>query len=313
MLDEAGGDDDGKEMSDKDKKKALKAKAKAATAAAAEKEESGDDAAAAEDDKKKALQEKLAAKKAAAEPEPETPKEAPAAPATTPPEEATTTTDATAAATPVNAETTKAPTEYSTPELTADAAKHKAGMEDPERPFYQNPLHHNNPEMNKIFREDFDSDEEFEKAMIPVPPLDLGDGIAAPEYLHALADEIVHLNMLEMNELVNKIADHYGFHEGLLSPDDSGGGADDDDDDAEQGAAAPVEAKTVFDIKLVAFDDKAKIKVIKEVRAIAGLGLKEAKEMVESAPKVIHKGVKQEEADAIKAKLEELGATVEIV
>jgi ribosomal protein L7/L12 len=78
--------------------------------------------------------------------------------------------------------------------------------------------------------------------------------------------------------------------------------------------AAPVEeVKTIFDVKLVAFDAKAKIKVIKEVRAIAGLGLKEAKELVESAPKIISKGLKQDKADELKAQLEAAGAEVEIV
>ncbi|KAL3901726.1 MAG: hypothetical protein SGARI_006029 [Bacillariaceae sp.] len=81
------------------------------------------------------------------------------------------------------------------------------------------------------------------------------------------------------------------------------------------GAAAEeaVEAKTIFDLKLVGFDAKAKIKVIKEVRAIAGLGLKEAKELVESAPKVIQKDLKQEKADELKALLEAVGAEIEVV
>jgi large subunit ribosomal protein L7/L12 len=216
--------------------------------------------------------------------------------------------------------------EYSTPELTRDAAAHKEGLletdaagDDSDRPSYQNPLHHNNPDMQKIFREDFDTDEEFQAAVQPAPTFvegsNTGNEVAAastlaPEYLHEIADEIVHLTMLEMNELINKIADHYGFHEGMLSPDDDGAGGDDDDEEEE---AAVVEEKTIFDIKLVAFDAKSKIKVIKEVRAILGLGLKEAKELVESAPKVIQKDVKKEAADEIKAKLEEIGATIEIV
>eukprot|EP00934_Nitzschia_sp_Nitz4_P004997 Nitzschia sp. Nitz4//scaffold148_size54725//38278//38826//NITZ4_006663-RA/size54725-processed-gene-0.87-mRNA-1//-1//CDS//3329536763//4987//frame0 len=73
-----------------------------------------------------------------------------------------------------------------------------------------------------------------------------------------------------------------------------------------------VVVKTAFNVKLVGFDAKAKIKVIKEVRAIAGLGLKEAKEMVESAPKVLQKDVSQEKADELKAQLEAIGAQVEI-
>ena len=73
------------------------------------------------------------------------------------------------------------------------------------------------------------------------------------------------------------------------------------------------EEKILFDIKLLGFDAKAKIKVIKEVRAIGGLGLKEAKELVESAPKVIQKDMKQEKAEELKAQLEAIGAQVEII
>jgi large subunit ribosomal protein L7/L12 len=202
---------------------------------------------------------------------------------------------------------------YSTPELTADAARHKAGLEDPTRPEWQNPLHHNNPDMQKKFREDFDSDEAFEAAVNPAPPINDGSGkVMAPAYLHELADEMVHLTMLEMNELVNKIADHYGFHEGMLSPGGDEEGADVDDEDG--GIAAPVAEKTAFDVKLVSFDASVKIKIIKEVRALVpGLGLKEAKELVEGAPVALQKGVNKEEAEKIKAKLEELGAVMEIV
>jgi large subunit ribosomal protein L7/L12 len=75
---------------------------------------------------------------------------------------------------------------------------------------------------------------------------------------------------------------------------------------------APVEVKTHFDLKLLGFDAKSKIKVIKEVRAISGLGLKEAKDLVEGAPKVIKKGLKQEEAEELMAKLVEIGAVIEL-
>ena len=76
---------------------------------------------------------------------------------------------------------------------------------------------------------------------------------------------------------------------------------------------APVVEKTIFDLKLISFDPKAKIKVIKEVRAITGLGLKEAKELVEGAPKVIQKGIKKEEAEKLSKLLEEIGAVMEIL
>ncbi len=78
------------------------------------------------------------------------------------------------------------------------------------------------------------------------------------------------------------------------------------------GAAAPAaEEKTEFDVILAAAGDK-KINVIKEVRAITGLGLKEAKDLVEGAPKPVKEGVAKADAEAIKAKLEEAGATVEL-
>ena len=80
-----------------------------------------------------------------------------------------------------------------------------------------------------------------------------------------------------------------------------------------EAAEAVEEEKTSFDVKLLGFDAKSKIKVIKEVRAVAGLGLKEAKELVESAPKVIQKDLKKEAADELKEKMESLGAEIEIV
>lgn len=77
-------------------------------------------------------------------------------------------------------------------------------------------------------------------------------------------------------------------------------------------AAAAVEVRTTFDVRLVGFDATAKIKVIKEIRSLAGLGLKEAKELVESAPCTIQKGVKTEAAEEIMAKLVAIGAQMEL-
>lgn len=180
-------------------------------------------------------------------------------------------------------------------------------------PDWQNPLHHNNPDYNgdgKIYAEDFAPGEEI--PIVPLPPLDgVGtDGSstvpASPE-LQKLADEILQLNMLEMNELVDNIATHFGFEDDgdLMMGAGGGGGA------VEEEAVEEVK-KTAFDLKLTGFDAKSKIKVIKEVRAMAGLGLKEAKELVEGAPKVVMKGIKMEEAEKLKTKLEALGATIEI-
>jgi large subunit ribosomal protein L7/L12 len=76
-------------------------------------------------------------------------------------------------------------------------------------------------------------------------------------------------------------------------------------------AAAPVEAQTEFTVMLMAAGDK-KIEVIKEVRALTGLGLKEAKDLVEAAPKAVKEGVNKEEAEKVKAQLEKAGAKVEL-
>jgi large subunit ribosomal protein L7/L12 len=169
-------------------------------------------------------------------------------------------------------------------------------------PVWQNPQHHNNPEMEKMFTEDFP---EGEMPMLPLPPLD-GRTLA---HIEVLADDILHLNMLEMHELVEKVQEHFGWSnqdlDGGMMMGGGGGG--------EAEVAAVVEEKTTFDLKLLAFDPKSKIKVIKEVRSIAGLGLKEAKDLVEGAPKIIKKDMKKEEAEELKAKLEEIGATIEIV
>ena len=83
------------------------------------------------------------------------------------------------------------------------------------------------------------------------------------------------------------------------------------------GAAAPKEEekkeeKKTIELKLVSYDEKSKIKVIKEIRTITNLGLKEAKDLVEGAPKVVKKDIKKEEAEELKAKLVAAGATVEI-
>jgi large subunit ribosomal protein L7/L12 len=84
------------------------------------------------------------------------------------------------------------------------------------------------------------------------------------------------------------------------------------------GAAAAEEVveevkKDKFDIRLTGFDDTSKIKVIKEVRSLTGLGLKEAKDLVESAPKIIQKGIKAADAEELKAKLEAVGAQIELL
>ena len=114
---------------------------------------------------------------------------------------------------------------------------------------------------------------------------------------------ISNMSVLEMSDLVKEMEEKFGVSAAaaaVAAPAVSSGDA-----------AAPVEEKTEFDVILTSIGEK-KINVIKEVRAITGLGLKEAKEAVESAPKAVKEGVSKEEAEEIKKKLEEAGASVEI-
>ena len=117
-------------------------------------------------------------------------------------------------------------------------------------------------------------------------------------------DELGKMTVLELVELKKKIEDEWGITAAaavaVAAP--AGGGG---------GVAAEAEEKTSFDVMLTEAGGQ-KIQVIKVVRAITGLGLKEAKDLVDSAPKPVKEGVNQEEADSIKSQLEEAGATVEV-
>lgn len=115
---------------------------------------------------------------------------------------------------------------------------------------------------------------------------------------------ISNMSVLELSELIKEMEEKFGVS--AAAPVAMAAGA------APAGeAAAPAEEKTEFDVILTSAGDK-KIGVIKEVRAITSLGLKEAKEVVEGAPKPIKEGVSKEEAEEIKKKLEEAGGTAEI-
>ena len=123
--------------------------------------------------------------------------------------------------------------------------------------------------------------------------------------IEKLAEDLSALTVLEAAELAKLLEDKWGVSAAaapVAVAAVAGGGG---------GEAAAAEDKTEFDIVLVAAGDK-KINVIKEVRTITGLGLKEAKDLVEGAPKPVKEGASKEEADEIKAKLEEAGATVEV-
>jgi large subunit ribosomal protein L7/L12 len=116
-----------------------------------------------------------------------------------------------------------------------------------------------------------------------------------------IIEAIKSMTVLELNELVKACEEEFGVS--AAAPVMVAGGA---------GAAAPAaEEKTEFDIVLAAIGAQ-KIKVIKVVREITGLGLKEAKELVDNAPKTIKEGVSKQEADDMKAKLTEVGAEVEV-
>ena len=122
--------------------------------------------------------------------------------------------------------------------------------------------------------------------------------------LAKIADDLSSLTVLEAAELAKMLEDKWGVSAAAAAPVAVAVQAD--------AAAAPAaEEKTEFDVVLASFGEK-KINVIKEVRALTSLGLKEAKELVESAPKVIKEAVSKDEADEIKQKLEDAGATVEL-
>ena len=120
------------------------------------------------------------------------------------------------------------------------------------------------------------------------------------EKIAAMIEEIKGLSVLELSELVHALEDTFGVSAAAVAAGPAAGAA-----------AAVVEEKTEFDVVMTSFGAE-KIKVIKEVRGITGLGLAEAKGLVEGVPAKIKEGVSKEDAEALKAQLEAVGATVEI-
>lgn len=123
--------------------------------------------------------------------------------------------------------------------------------------------------------------------------------------IKALGDKIVALTLMQAKELGDYLKEEYGIEPaggGVVVAAAAGGAG---------GEAAVAEEKTSFTVVLKAAGDK-KIQVIKEVRALTGLGLKEAKDLVEGAPKPVKEGLSKDEAEAAKKKLEEAGGTVEL-
>ena len=113
------------------------------------------------------------------------------------------------------------------------------------------------------------------------------------EKVTAMIEEIKGLTVLELSELVHALEEEFGVSAAAM-------------------AAPAAEEKTSFDVVLTGFDAAAKIKVIKVVREITGQGLAEAKATVEGAPKTLKEGASKEDAEALKAQLEEAGAKVEL-
>jgi large subunit ribosomal protein L7/L12 len=121
--------------------------------------------------------------------------------------------------------------------------------------------------------------------------------------LKAFAEQLVNLTVKEVNELAKIMKDEYGIEPAAAAVAVAAGGGGD-------GAAAVAE-KSTFDVILKA-PGGAKLNIVKLVKEITGLGLKEAKDLVDGAPKAVKEGVSKEEATAIKAQLEEAGAEVEV-
>ncbi len=120
------------------------------------------------------------------------------------------------------------------------------------------------------------------------------------EKIAAMIEEIKGLSVLELSELVHALEDTFGVSAAAVAAGPAAGAA-----------AAPVEEQTEFDVVMTSFG-AAKLAVIKEVRGITGLGLADAKKLVEGVPAKIKEGVSKEDAEAVKAQLEAAGATVEL-
>ena len=119
------------------------------------------------------------------------------------------------------------------------------------------------------------------------------------EKVTAMIEEIKALTVLELSELVHALEEEFGVSAAAMAA-------------PAAAAAAVVEEKTEFDVILAGFDASSKIKVIKVVRELTGLGLAEAKAFVESAPKTVKEGISKDEAEELKKKIEDVGGKVEV-
>ncbi len=119
------------------------------------------------------------------------------------------------------------------------------------------------------------------------------------EKITAMIEEIKGLTVLELSELVHALEEEFGVSAAAMAA-------------PAAAAAAPVEEKTEFDVVLTGFDAASKIKVIKVIRELTGLGLAEAKGFVESAPKTVKEAISKDDAEALKKQIEDVGGKVEI-
>jgi large subunit ribosomal protein L7/L12 len=170
------------------------------------------------------------------------------------------------------------------------------------------------PVQTKLFSQQryFSSESEEQ---IPLPPATSEKAVLDSD-VERIVEDITKLNLLQVSQLVSELKERLGLPDqapmaampmGMGMPMGAvDGGA------AAGEAAAPVEEKTEFDVKLTGFDDKSKIKVIKEVRALTGLGLKEAKAAVDAVPNVLTQGLKKEEAEEWMEKIKAAGGHCEL-
>jgi large subunit ribosomal protein L7/L12 len=168
----------------------------------------------------------------------------------------------------------------------------------------------------------------YDELPIDIPPAD-----PVSNEINGMVEEILNLNVIEYGQFLKRIQLRSGIADETMlsrmgnsmlvndpnkSDDELAGSDDDGQDDSPAQAQAPVAAvevkvKEFFDVKLGAVDPKSKIKIIKEIRTITALGLKEAKELVEKAPVVIKTGVKKEEAEKIMKLIVDCGGIVELL
>ncbi len=148
-------------------------------------------------------------------------------------------------------------------------------------------------------QEETQAEEEVKEEETKEETSEANEEVEVPEQFKALVEQIENMTVLELNELVKVLEKKFGVSAQAVAV-------------AAPGAAAGgAEEKDEFDVVLSAVGDN-KIQVIKAVKEVLGLGLKEAKEFVEGAPQTVKEGAKKEEAEEIKAKLEEAGASVEL-